>query len=160
MIVFRTSLIFSNTAICPELWLFFFNKNNSKIHSLRPNTIKETLHWPGILGKLILWIVFRTSLVYFSDTAVLSHVMAIVWIKIAQKCIPGVKHIDGKLALTWYFMKTFWEIVIRASFIFGFDAVIFCRGMAFLVPIAQNTMTETKRNDRNVASGWYFRKTL
>ncbi len=51
-IVFRTSLYYLLIWLfSPELWLFFLSKNGSKIHSWRPNTIKETLHWPRILWK-------------------------------------------------------------------------------------------------------------
>ncbi len=61
------SVILGNPLICNSLWDFFrysyfllsycgffLVKIAKKIHPKRPNTMKETLHSPGMLGKLFL----------------------------------------------------------------------------------------------------------
>ncbi len=41
----------SNMDIFTRVMSVFWVKNSSKVHSRRPNTMKETLHWPDVVGK-------------------------------------------------------------------------------------------------------------
>ena len=51
--------------------------SSSKIHSQRPNTMKETLHWPGILGKPSYIYSGQEEFKIFSDTVIFSQVKLI-----------------------------------------------------------------------------------
>ncbi len=42
----------------------------------------------------------------FSDVPIFSQVMAVIWVKMAQKSFLEAKHIEGKAALAWYFKKS------------------------------------------------------
>ena len=52
-LVFRTRVnFFRCRSFSTELWPYFVSKYSIKMHSQGPNTMKETLHCPGILGRV------------------------------------------------------------------------------------------------------------